>query len=363
MNKLTTCVVVGLALLFSSRSNADELLEEVIVGHAQYCESLQRIHVKFESITDSPEMRFGPRKRIVEWLQDGSSMRWRELTVGKVPNPLPTGQTEWHDEAVDFEVVSHNGKSFSLAKKNLVGKPTEYGAQIKLPADEDAQFVDMWARANFVVFDMPRMTISDLLKKSEWKKTAVKLRQNGKLLIRVTANCSRKNVDIYFDPQENYVAKRIVRYSGTFDPKKSHNESIIESVLAPSNASNVVFPKKTVMKSHVLVDGKLILAHWTDTTFTQVMVNPKIDSNTFSPPKIPRGTMVIDEIKGITYRSNEKGEPINPKSVRRLPPPILYEPEPPQSDWQWYLYLGLAVFGGLLVSFGLYRWWRSRSNP
>lgn len=361
MSRLAACVVVGLAVISSSRCCADDLLEEVIAGHAQYCESIQRIHVKFESITDSPEMRFGPRKRLVEWLQDGSSRRWKEITGDKVPNSLPRGQIEWRDEAIEFEVISHNGKSLSFAKKNLFGKPTEYGARIKLPADEDAQFADMWARANFVVFDMPRTTISDLLQEKQWKKTAEKIQQDGKNFIRVTVQCSRKNVDIYFDPQENYLAKRIVRYKGVFSPQKTHNESIVDSTLRPINGSNIVFPKKTVMKSHVLVDGKLILADWTNTIFTQVVVNPKIDANTFAMPKLPRGTLVTDEIKGITYLSNEKGEPLNPKSVRRLPPPIVEEPEPPKTDWQWYLYLGLSILGGLLVSFGLYRWRRARS--
>jgi hypothetical protein len=142
---------------------------------------------------------------------------------------------------------------------------------------------------------------------------------------------------------------------------KPYSEQVVESVQNASKSQTIVFPKKVTTTDYGVDAGKSVPVNWSTTQFGYVSIDVPVDAATFAQPKLLHGTLVVDDIKGITYRSDEKGEPINPKSVRRLPPPIVEEPEPPKSDWQWYLYLGLSVLGGILVFFGFYRWWRSRS--
>ncbi|MFQ3649422.1 MAG: hypothetical protein SNJ75_03750 [Gemmataceae bacterium] len=361
MKLYNICMILVVLASLAVRVEADDRLDEVIIGHREYNESLRKIHAKYEIVTDWHESKTGSVKRRVEWFQNGPSIRWKERTDRLMPALLPSGQVELREQSVDLEVVSHNGKSVSFARTRTAGKKEEYGSQRKLPGESDPGFADLWSRANFVVFDVQRTTILDLLEDKQWRKVVRRVEYDGKPHIHITAYHKAETIEIWFAPHENYLAKRKRTYSGTFNPLKPYSEQVVESIQNASKSRNLVFPKKVTMTDYGVDAGKSVPVNWSTTQFTYVSIDVPMDANTFAQPKIPRGTLVVDDIKGITYQSDEKGEPINPKSVRRLPPPIVEEPEPPTSDWQWYLYLGLAVLGGLLMSFGFYRWWRARS--
>jgi hypothetical protein len=339
---------------------AGDLLIEATEGHRAYWQSLQTIHARFEVVIDSRGSR-GPIKHAVEWWQQGASRRWKERRESPGPSPTKTGLV-FKPNVWIAETVSHVGKSTTLSNNRTEGEPDLACATLRASESGEAQFASLWSRANFLLADKPPITILDVLESPKYRKSVRRVEFEGRPCLHITTSFTNNNYQIWLSIEENYLPRRLVRYEGTFDPNKAHSEERVLEVQQTSGSNAVPFPKTVRNTIFGRLEGKLVPFDWHETRFTHVSVTTKLPEGTFAPPAIPRGMTVVDEMKQVTYKAGDNGQPANPKAVRPTSFPEFVEPPQPEPERDWTLpvlfsVLGLLALGGLLF----WRWYRSAS--
>lgn len=310
---LILLAATALAHVFVSASSAEDLLEEVRAGNKSSLESIRTLSCRITVAT--PISPIGPTEAsTADYWQSGDSWRVRCSVVGQ--------PSDW---------VRHE---FVTKKVMRSGEKTIFVIERADPDDPHSRF-DVYGRGLLKLFGpeaRPLTLEKILLHPHQLGKTTRQPYQGHEcVVLKISTDLvAGKNSDfeVWFDPQVNYLACRLIRDSKRRSDQRSvHQESQV--LRFTEAAPGVYFPAETERKSHT--DGKL--TQHDIVTISDIRINQPLPPNIFELP-IPPGATVIDEIQDREYQVDALGKAIGPE--RSLPkyPPLPAGSGPPPKNLQ-----------------------------
>lgn len=328
---------------------ADDLLEEVRAGNKS---SLESIRTLFCRVTKSSPtaMRVRLPTTVEYWWAAGSS---RVV--------LPAG--ERFSESVIYD----------LTMKTLSRRPTTSGQQqdhvliVPVEPDQPNSEFDPWGCGLLKLWG-PKgcpLTLDEILKRPHKLRGGVE-RETADGRESMVVNLSMElqpdvfgDFRIWFDPQTNYLARKLtLNLSGSASKLPARESEVLRFVeVAPA----VYFPEHVETRFHK--DGQL--THHDVVTFSEIRVNAPLPPNIFEFA-IPPGATVLDKIQDKEYSVDAKGNPVGPgRPLAKVAPLPLgavaaattHEPQPLT---HWILpasVVALLVTGG----FWFFLKWRSQA--
>lgn len=126
----------------------------------------------------------------------------------------------------------------------------------------------------------------------------------------------KANIYIYFDPNVNYLARKIAY---TY-PTHYWEEEVLEF---KEHKPGLYFPERCAGSSQILPSKTV--GYECNTRFTDIQINQPLPKDIFHF-KYPQGVFLFDAIQGMQYQVDTEGNPIS------QPTPYGHEPPPPGKD-------------------------------
>jgi hypothetical protein len=205
------------------------------------------------------------------------------------------------------------------------------------------------------------LTFDELLNKPHRVNEVKRITENGAELIYVHLTHDRARLEVWFDPQVNYLMRRLTTHTfraGSSKARETKTESVVTRFreLAPA----VFFPEQTEQRtpSENPSAGTAITVN----DFHEMIVNQPVAAEVFKV-RYPPGIEVRDSIQGRAYSVQRDGElkEIPGRTLSKIGPlPLITESqttEEPRPATRWILPVSLAILGVAGIA---WVWRRSR---
>jgi hypothetical protein len=169
--------------------------------------------------------------------------------------------------------------------------------------DDLALACDAWSYGllTFYGADKYRVTFDELLAQPNTLRAARRVTDAGRELVYVDLSHKRARQEIWFDPDKNYLVKKLI-LSVDQPPAKERVESVVVKYLEAS--AGVFFPEQVESRwSEGSESGAVQTAK-----FTNIVINHPIAPETFSL-RFPAGILVLDGIQGKVMKTDSNGMP------------------------------------------------------
>lgn len=336
MSANTTSLLLAVVAVSSGYASDDpRRLAEL---HKATLDSYRQLRLRLETVYTKPVGGGGGPKH-VDWVQDGEDV----ATSHRIG-----GESSW------LVWRGGNGKSLTTKGTGATAKSTG-GLFAKTVPISPLQ--NPWCLALFRAQPLyPAKTFADLLDPKQGLSSAIKIHKGADGLVRLSFNTVVKATgksyqhEVAFDPSRNY----LVAATGTTSEDYSY-EGKIHSFQEP--APGFFFPKEAEfavsLKKNLISKGTV--------KFQNVRINEPVRPEEFDL-RFPRGTSVVDQVKGAIYTTDEDEKPVA-KTVNPLPVPAVprkevgAEPAKP-NGWPVALIAGVAAAIAFLAGAACLLWFR-----
>lgn len=339
-----------------SAADQIETLEKVRQMYAQGRGAIYSIRAKYRAVTRVRTQR-GAGSTIIrtcQWLQRGPDYKWQlslreeatapvELRKGvAVAAPGPR-ESEMMGSVIDGK------KSTIQSQKDANGLKLMAGS-LGMARENEAQFIDLWSRAGFMVRDRPPVSLLDVLNREDWLKDMGIIETNSEKTVHIVARRSDGlNVEAWLSPKHCYfMTAMIVRHG---ENPATASEIHYRTHSFREHANGTVFPERTTMSVHRPGERGREPSVTTDTYFDSVTINSPVDISEIRVD-IPEGTTTFDFTKQTRYVMGRDGQPSPEHGVRPLKEAIIsgsaqFQP-PHVHETHWWL-TGMVVCGSLAL--------------
>ncbi len=322
------------AQVFAPAVSAQDILEEVRAGNKSALESIRTLSCRITLA--SPTSQRGPMaESTADYWQSGDSWRVHFQGAGQV-----------HDS------VGHDSIIRRLTRSE---KRTRFVIKRAEPDEPPSRF-DPYGRGLLKLCG-PKgwsLTLEELLHRPHKLGKVTRESHEGReyIVLKISIKLEgelKGDFEIWFDPQVNYLARKLIGEITSSTPTKTRRESQVLRFLEA--APGVYFPVEAETKFYN--DGKL--AQHDVVTFSEIRVNQPLAPNLFELP-IPPNSTVSDSIQDREYQVDAQGKAFGPERslIKFAPLPAgsaqtetMTEPES-VTRWIVYALLGvLAIAGGI----------------
>lgn len=327
--------------------SGQDLLDLVRAGNRSAIQSIRTLSCKIAIVHTPNEGRIYPE---ADYLRSSDAIRIR-----------------WQSGGEYLDSVRRDSKTQGVVKsRGKDGRETaRYSTSRSSPGerfgDHDAWFLGL---LSFPGPDGTALPLDDLLQKPhKLRKVSRETKDGRQFIIVAFSNEPLPNkvgdFEVWFDPQANYLACKLVGTSTRQSPKLSKSSREAEILRFKEAAPGIYFPEH--VQARYSRDGR----EFTEVVkFSDIRINQPLPADSFQPPPVPAGAMVFDEIQGKAYKADARGNPVGPSAPLATFPPLppgTVQPtetaEEPKSMARWILPGSLAVLamaGGLWF----FRKWR-----
>jgi hypothetical protein len=331
--------LVAFLLFLQAPPTATDLAAMLSDGNRQARESIRTIslvahhHVipipgKPPQIPDSDEDQ--ERQYSVRWLQSGETFR----SSGKERD----GRT--------LEQLEKDG-----IKKSLFAFPQRDGSVTHAGALSPAGghfLYSIWKDALFGTAEKRSVPLYELLQSKQLRTIESTTDAAHNTLYKVVIDESKSRWEVWFSPKYNFLVTKLGYYYGPDQTLAIEREA----TLFQEAQRGVYFPKRVIVRE-TWNDNSYVTE---EITFDQVKINATIDSRAFTL-RMPAGTTVHDNLRGLTYISDENEEP-QQRKTGPLPPnsstPIDFPTGHPARARFYFTPLAVGASALLTCSFLIY---------
>jgi len=333
----------GLILLLAFQTSSlpansdgeEDVLELCRIGN---CVSLQSIHT------------ISCRAKVTHTAPDQLSI------TGEYWRSLDSVRSKWKKNHTSYDYLLRDSVIKALTKGRSPDGRERIVASITRATGQRLGECDVWNLALMTVASSQEgavLTFDELLTKP-YTLHRVERQENGhRQLILVDLSFERAHLEIWFDPQINYlVRKEIVtvplgRGKLLKQLRQENQVTQVKEVLP-----GIFFPEK--MESQVYVDNQLVSTQLA--TFSDIRVNHPLPADTFQL-RFPRGVQLVNQIQGKEYKSDENGDSIgSSRPLASIPPlvssgndqEVTEDEQKPLATWILLASVGILVIAGCL---------------
>jgi hypothetical protein len=337
--------LVCLAAPDGGKAVPDDLLALIREGHRNSRELIRTLHTDIEWKTvggsDSGEGRGDHVEGI--WWEDGPQWRLvetRQASLGKSAGSFKR------------DTVSTGPVQSSLLSESFGGQTTVSGS-FEVPKEQSEGLTNPWSRALFVLSDLPRKTLSDLLDEPGGVKAIEPVTLDGAHCYKLTLDSfAETDTEVIVDASRNYVVRRFVkvpRLKGRF----ARIEQEITEFQEP--APGIFFPKAAEIRIFTTgADGKPGLWRLNQIGFRKVEVNRPIDPAIFKRG-FPEGIAVGDLRNGTLYIWGKDKPASAPMPLPQPAAAVTTETSPKANRPLVLILLNLALITGAAIAWLIYR--------
>jgi hypothetical protein len=338
VNVLTGVLVLGFVLPSLVRGE-DELFMEVCAGNKSAIQSLDTIHCRITRASPV-SVRGAIPPSTAEYWRGSDSYRVR-----------------YQDESGFSDCVRHDYVTRSLAKSRDPGgrERVHYVIARADPGQPHGRF-DAWSLGLLTLFGPSgqRLTLDELLQTPVGPVEASQVAEKGRdyVVLKLSAELMADELaafEIWFDPQVNYLACKLVGTSAGKQSNRKNSRRETEVVGFKEVSPALYFPERVETKFYrndQLVQHDVV-------SFSDIRVNQPLPADIFRLD-IPGGAEVTDMIQNEEYKVDSAGQPLDGKaSIAAYAPlsPATAETtdtvEEPQPLTRWIVPVAL---GALLVA-------------
>jgi hypothetical protein len=314
-------LVLWISAAYPNRIGAgdDQLRIEAAKGHRSARESILTVHAHLVVQTDSEVGAKRTVRRIGDWWQDGKQVHWIETAIDSAARPLiPTTNSANQNKIIETEEITEgqvlDGVTSTLAKRKDANGNVQV-AGFSAATAKDTGFFDIWSRAGFVVQDIPRTTLLQLLDDPSCIKDIQRV--NG--VIKVVIVHSGRKLEAWLDPRHGYLATRILVYHSDKEGAKPMVQFSAESTEA--FGSSAFFPTKTIMKIYGDTGYPNSPLFSTTTDFSDIQINRPIETSKLNFV-VPSGTPAIDRRNNTSFVVGKNNRPDPKQPIISIPDSI-----------------------------------------
>lgn len=233
---------------------------------------------------------------------------------------------------------------------------------------------DAWSYGLLTFYgrDRFRVSLTELLSQPHKLHAVRMVEENGQQLAYLDLTHDRARLEIWFDPQVNYLARKVRLHSG-----KSGSEKVTEQFISQFKeaAPGIFFPER--IESNTVQDGAK-KASW-HAVFSNIQINKPVPADIFNL-RFPPGILVSDLIRGKMLQTDANGEPTLPAtnqqgkelSLAQAPPFSITQDrgegpsvtkEEPRSWTRWLFPAALIFFALAGILWCIRRWRKPASAP
>ncbi len=170
---------------------------------------------------------------------------------------------------------------------------------------------DAWSFGMLTFYgrDRFRVSLADLLSQPHKLHAIRTVEEGGRKLAYLDLIHDRARLEIWFDPQVNYLAQKMRLHTG-----KSESEKVSEQVVARFKevVPGIFFPERV---DSTTVQGGEKKASW-HAAFSNIQINKPLPAGIFDL-RFPSGIVVSDLVRGKMFKTDASGEPTLPAANRR----------------------------------------------
>lgn len=322
----------------------DDLLAMARVGNQSACESIRTFKCRITT-TRTPQ---GAKPHVTgQYWRSGDSIRIRSL-IGN----------QYSDSVIDGMVT----KSLSRRGDGAAPQEVQFTVSEAIPGQRHA-WCDAWF-LGLLSFPGPNgtaHTFAELLRKRHKIIGVNRRTEQGNEFIVVRLSNDVGEFAIWFDPQVNYLARKVVGIASHSSPKPSTQRRESKVIRFREVAPTIYFPEEVECRFY----SNESLNYMEVVKFSDVVVNEPLPAKIFELT-IPPDARVFSTIEGVTYKVDANGKPVGPRDPLATIPPLpagrsrpTVTAEEERGIVRWILWASLAI---LLVAlpFWFYRKWRDR---
>ena len=294
-----------------------KILQEIIRGHRANREAIRTLHVKFQTVSETPFLGSKHGDRQIEWWQQGDKIiretqHWVErlgwesgVYFEKNDGPIRSETTE--------DTFSVLGKSMCLETSKAFGRSESRQGRIGMHPGGPTH-VNLWYEMGFGIYNRGDLEVAELLSSPDWSKSIQRTVVDNHAFLEVLCRQNQMAIELTIDPSKGYLVTRREIWFGANKKEASFlNELGVDEIR--ECLPGVYFPTHSLMTtSSEIRMRKLTITGISESWIDLIEVNQPVPGDRFANP-IPEGVNTVDSDKDWRYTMGPDGNPLPSEPV------------------------------------------------